>query len=357
MHIHYLARCSCAVHDKKVSKPGYFTRQMSYHRLCECSWKVLRDSNSVAVMGIVLFRSSRQYFVEYWTPNSSVLVISPNSTPKTISSTGLGGHGHASAAARRISSCSRSEEDGEQSRFVQPYLPNFEESGLGRVEYDNVAGTVSELADPSPAAKKTRKTRGKYAVYSPEKSAEIGEYALENGNERARLRFLAEFPNLHESTIRNFKAAYKQCLKAQKKQAQPLPITALPCKPRGRPPILLELDEKLIKFLRAVRSKGGVVNIHVVHAATTALIASNPSTSQQLLNFGGMTSRPPVQQGLYDECRVSYLRDIDTKRKKYNIPPELIINADQTPSSYICVSRQSNNGSAWIKFCGSQGSN
>ena len=51
--------------------------------------------------------------------------------------------------------------------------------------------------------------------------------------------------------------------------------------------ILLELDEKLIRFLRGnrVRSKGGVVNIHVVRAATTALIASNPSTSQQLLNF------------------------------------------------------------------------
>ena len=89
-----------------------------------------------------------------------------------------------------------------------------------------------------------RTTRGKYAVYTPEKRVEIGKYALENGNERARLRFLTEFPNLRESTIRNFKAAYKECLKAQKKQAQPLPITALPCKPRGRPPILLELDER-----------------------------------------------------------------------------------------------------------------
>ena len=54
------------------------------------------------------------------------------------------------------------------------------------------------------------------------------------------------------------------------------------------------------------------------------LIASNPSTSQQLVNFDmprswvqsiyhrmgyvkrmGTTSRPPLPQGLYDECRVS----------------------------------------------------
>ena len=53
----------------------------------------------------------------------------------------------------------------------------------------------------------------------------------------------------------------------------------------------------------------------------------------------GTTSRLPVPQGLYDECRVSYLRDIDTKRKKHNIPLELIINADQTPSSYVSVGR------------------
>ena len=45
----------------------------------------------------------------------------------------------------------------------------------------------------------------------------------------------------------------------------------------------MELDQKLVKFLRAVRTKGGVINIHVVRAAATALIASNPSTAQHLL--------------------------------------------------------------------------
>ena len=53
----------------------------------------------------------------------------------------------------------------------------------------------------------------------------------------------------------------------------------------------------------------------------------------------GTTSRPPVPKGLFEECRVQYLRDIDTKMKMYSIPPELVINADQTPSSYISVGR------------------
>ena len=51
----------------------------------------------------------------------------------------------------------------------------------------------------------------------------------------------------------------------------------------------------------------------------------------------GTTARPPISKGLY-ECRVSYLRDIETIRKKYNIPPQLILNADQTPS-YISVGK------------------
>ena len=62
---------------------------------------------------------------------------------------------------------------------------------------------------PMPTTKK-RKTRGKYEVYSPKNRAEIGRYALENGNNRARFRFLSSFPNLDESTIMNFKKAYKE---------------------------------------------------------------------------------------------------------------------------------------------------
>ena len=102
----------------------------------------------------------------------------------------------------------------------------------------------------------------------------------------------------------------------------------IPAKPKGRPPILLDLDGKLIKFLKAVRVKGGVVNIHVVRAAAKARIESNGSSSQQPQNLGmprscrswvqslyccmgytkraGTTGQPPVPQGLYNECRQDF---------------------------------------------------
>lgn len=104
-----------------------------------------------------------------------------------------------------------------------------------------------------------------------------------------------------------------------------------------------------------VRNKGGVVNMHVVQATTEALINQ---WAQHLQNFSmprtwvqslyqrmgytrrtGTTTRPPVPQGLYDECRRDYLGAIDKKMKQYNIPPELVLNSDQTQSSYVSVGK------------------
>ena len=54
----------------------------------------------------------------------------------------------------------------------------------------------------------------------------------------------------------------------------------------------------------------------------------------------GTTGRPPVPKGVYDECRLDYLSDINSKVKDHSIPPELVINVDQTPSSYVSVGKQ-----------------
>lgn len=51
----------------------------------------------------------------------------------------------------------------------------------------------------------------------------------------------------------------------------------------------------------------------------------------------GTTGRPPVPYGLYAESSVMYLQDISEKMKKFSIPPELVLNADQTPSNYVPV--------------------
>ena len=52
-----------------------------------------------------------------------------------------------------------------------------------------------------------------------------------------------------------------------------------------------------------------------------------------------LISNPPVRGGVDDECKLTYLSDIDNCIKQHKIPPELILNADQTPSSYVSVGR------------------
>ena len=105
-------------------------------------------------------------------------------------------------------------------------------------EHASVVLAVSDLSDPDVQSNK-RQRRGKYSVFTDKDRAKIGKYASEHGNERARKWFSKEFPNLHESTIRNLNLAM---LKEESKKVNPEVISSLPCKSRGRPPLLLELD-------------------------------------------------------------------------------------------------------------------
>ena len=96
----------------------------------------------------------------------------------------------------------------------------------------------------------------------------------------------------------------------------------------------------------------------MISAAAKGLIRSNPSLHQRYHSFepargwiqsiyrrcnfsrrAGTTTRPPVPRGMYEECKLSFLTDIDKCINKHNIPPELVLNADQTPSSYVSVGR------------------
>ena len=132
------------------------------------------------------------------------------------------------------------------------------------------------LADPAPSASKKRKKRSKYVQYTPEERASIGRHAVGNGNERTRHKFQSTFTNLTESMIRHFKKAYMEKLK-HKREAQPIWVATITIQPRGRPPLLLELDEKLLQYmyLRALRSRGEVVNIAIVKTSALALKESN----------------------------------------------------------------------------------
>ncbi len=119
--------------------------------------------------------------------------------------------------------------------IVPPHLPTVTESGLVRVEYNSVITTrsiVAELTDPVPP---TKVTRSKYTVYTGEYPGKIVKCALENENMSAITHFKGKFPNLKESTVRNFKKSYNNQLNVLRKRHNP---QVLPSKPMERPSIL-----------------------------------------------------------------------------------------------------------------------
>ena len=136
---------------------------------------------------------------------------------------------------------------------------------------------MGNIVDPDKNSSSNKK-RGNYNHYSPEMREKIGKHASENGNLRAINHFKAQLPNRTESTVRTFKQAYQKKLKETKSQGGiQESVTSIPHGTRGRLPILLDLDQKLISLLKSIRNRGGVVNFSVVKASALALIKSDPA--------------------------------------------------------------------------------
>ena len=88
-----------------------------------------------------------------------------------------------------------------------------------------------------------------YSIH--QKLCQIRKYTLENGNEKARCHFLVEFPNLKESTIRNFKKAHSE-IESLPKATMSLAGNRNPVTTQETTTNTLGTRHKLITFFRAV---------------------------------------------------------------------------------------------------------
>lgn len=194
-----------------------------------------------------------------------------------------------------------------------------------------------------------------YHQYSGEDRAKIAKYSCEHGNKKALQHFSKEYPSLKEGTLRNFKKAYQDKVLFQRQQGNIQQVMSLERLPRGRPHLLLELDCKLISFVKNLRARGGVVNGSVISAAAKPLIRSNLSLNKRYNSFDstrgwirsiyrrcnfswwvGTKTRLPVPRGTYEECKLLFLTDIDKCIKKHKIPPELY-SMQIRPQVPICL--------------------
>ena len=245
--------------------------------------------------------------------------------------------------------------DIESEHSVPACFPRKENTSLGDVEYNAVVSSVADIVTPESTTASSSRKRGKYPHFSAEIRAKIGKYASESGNSKAITSRKNYRPKGKYS--QDFQASVRETIERREAKGEYRgKYRGYPHDTRGRPPSLLELDSKLISLLKSIRSRGGVVNSCVVKATALALVNSNnisglrgfepkPTWVKSIYrrcNFtrrAGTTTRPPVPRGVFEECKLTFPTDMSRAITQHKIPPELVLNADQTPSSYASVGR------------------
>ena len=195
--------------------------------------------------------------------------------------------------------------------------------------------------------------RGQYKQYSATDRAEIGKYACHHGVAAAAGFFSRKLDKrVSESTVQSIKNAYVEGLRQKRGAEDGGDITALPLKKRGRRVLLgQELDMKVQMYLKKVRDGGGAVSARIAMAATRGILLKCDRT--KLAEFGGpvqlnrywahsllkrmkfvqrkaITARSKHTIANFNELKESFLTDVVTTVTMEEIPPDLILNWDQT---------------------------
>ena len=206
---------------------------------------------------------------------------------------------------------------------------------------------------------KGSKKRGMYIKYDEKMKIKMGKYSSENGIHAAVRHFSLELGrNINPSTIRGFK---KACLRERnrKRRAEEddLTVTSLPTKKRGRPLLLgEEFERKVQLYLGAIRESGRAVNTAIAMGAARGIILKLNRT--MLVENGGhvdltkawakgllgrmgyvkrrgTTSKSKNLVENFEELKASFLEQVSTIVIMDEIPPELILNWDQTGLNLI----------------------
>lgn len=154
--------------------------------------------------------------------------------------------------------------------------------------------------------------------------------------------------------------SYRKCAKQKRKEDSDEDITALPHKKRGRRFLLGErIDEQLQLYLKKIREHGGIITASVVVAAARGILILQDKS--KLVEFGGhielsrqwayhllhrmnfvrrkaTTSKSKHTPEDFEKVKERFLDDLVSIVEMEEIPPELILNWDQTGIHLVPVS-------------------
>lgn len=156
------------------------------------------------------------------------------------------------------------------------------------------------------------------------------------------------------------KKAYLEGMKEKRKLGSDEDILSLPAKKQGRPLMLGEdLDTMVQKYLKKVREGGGVVTARVAIAAARAVIMTQDRF--KLVEYGGhielnkawaysllhcmkfvkrksTTAKSKFTAADFARLKKEFLDYLNTTVAMEEIPPELVLNWDQTGIKLVPVS-------------------
>lgn len=194
-----------------------------------------------------------------------------------------------------------------------------------------------------------------YTKWKNEDRYQIGRYALENGTAASVRRFKDKFPSLNESTVRSFKVKVEKELSDARKEGRDVSKSINKYSaPPGRPLLLGELDSMVQTYIRAVSTRGAVINTSLAKATANALIRRHPdivgeididssSWAKSLFKRMGFvrrvktSSKVNIPDSARKELEYLFHYEIATAVETQNIPYSMIINIDQTPLRYVSV--------------------
>ena len=198
-----------------------------------------------------------------------------------------------------------------------------------------------------------KKRRGPYGKYSPEERFEIGRHASLHGITAASRHFSLRFKRrVGISTVQSIRKDYVNNLRRKRTNPDENDVAVLPLKKRGRPVLLgRELDDKVQAYLMKIREAGGAVSARIAMATARGVLLTYDKT--RLEEFGGSirlnrywahsllkrmnfvqrkatTAKSKQSEADFSMLKKSFLADVFTTVTMEDVPPELILNWDQT---------------------------
>ena len=253
-------------------------------------------------------------------------------------------------------------------KLLQAYeqaIPTAAETGLPALAVESANSAVAKFGkkqlhhQDAPAGSWKRKYTLTY-MYTDKDCAEVGKYAAENSVARAQ----KHFPDLDlgESMVRYFRNKYLVEVVQRTKNGDTTKVTKLPCGQRGRKVALDEkLDTEIKQYIQCVRANGTPISKVLVQAAAEGYLINRDRTvfvgygghvsltadwARLLLHRMGYVKRKGItkantklpEEG-FQQMKASFLQQTVAVVTAHNIPPELIINLDETGVELVPVGK------------------